>query len=378
MQAFLTTGIRSDHVPHSAAEALEKLQAGMWVMFCNGPITKDLPDAIRSITETGISSRHASFCIDDLDTRDAVLNGHIDYQIRVAIASGLDPISAVQMATLNAAECHRMDHIIGSVSPGKAADILLVSNLREFRIERVIAAGRTVAEQGHMVVSVPGDPYPAIFQSSVRLRRPVEPDDLTIKVPQEATSAKVLVLEIRSSNPMRHRAEATLNVVDGVIESDVDRDILYCAMVERHLQTGNIGLGFVSGLGLHGGTMASSISSPTSNMMCLGSNPADMALAINHLAEIGGGQVLVRDGKIVEELPLPVAGCMADISPQEMSEREIRMSEVLQSWGCPIERAFLFLMMLEIVPLPHYALTEFGVVEFSSLSYVDQVLDVIS
>src|SRR5690606_7527383 len=146
----------------------------------------------------GISSRHASFCIDDLDTRDALLNGHIDYQIRVAIASGLDPISAVQMATLNAAECHRMDHIVGSVSPGKAADILLVSDLREFTIERVIAGGRTVAENGQMVVSVPSSPYPELFRDSVRLRRPVEADDLMIRVQEEAAAAKVLVLEIRS------------------------------------------------------------------------------------------------------------------------------------------------------------------------------------
>ena len=377
MQAFLTTGIRSDHVPFSAEEALEKLRSGMWVMFSDGPITHVMPEVVRAITESKISARHAAFCIDDMETRDAFEMGHMDHQVRSAIGAGLDPIRAVQMASLNAAELHRMDHLIGSIAPGKYADLLLVGSLSQFKVEKVFASGRLVAEDGQMLMPLSSPQYPDYFFNTFHLARRVAPDDLVLKVDGQASQARVLVLYVPPYSPVRVHSEATLPVVDGKIQSDPASDVLYCAVVERHKQTGNIGLGFVSGFGLHGGTMATTLGSPTCNIMCLGSNPQDMALAINYLAEIGGGQVLVKDGQVVEEIRLPLGGFMADVPPQEMAEKERAITGTLNAWGCPIERPWLYFMFFEIVPLPEYALTEHGVVEFKSLQYVDPVLEVI-
>jgi len=376
LQAFLGTGIRSDHVPHSAEEALEKLRAGMWVMFCDGPITHVLPEAIKAITETGISSRHATFCIDDLESRDALETGHIDHQIRTAIASGLDPVRAIQMATLNAAECHRLDHLIGSIAAGRYADILLVEDVEAFTIGQVIVSGEIVAEGGEMTAAVESTAFPALFHDTFHLRGPVSPDDLVLRVDDpDVAQVRALVMRIEPDTPMRHRSEAVLDVVEGIVRSDPSSDILYCATVERHHRTGNIGLGFVSGFDLNGGTLVTTLGSPTCNITCIGSNPDDMALAINHVARIGGGQVLVRGGRVVEELRLPLGGFMADIDHHQMADRERILTETLHLWGCPIERPFLFAMMMEIVPLPHYALTEHGVVDFHRLEYVNPVLD---
>ncbi len=377
MQAFLTTGIRSDHVPFSADEALEKLRSGMWVMFSDGPISRVMPEVIRAITENKISARHASFCIDDMEARDAFETGHIDHQIRAAVAAGLDPIRAVQMATLNAAELHRVDHLLGSIAPGKYADLLLVGSLSQFNVETVVAGGRVVAQDGEMLAPLPSPEYPAYFYDTFHLPKKVEPDDLLLKVDGEARQAKVLVLFVPPYSPVRIGSEAVLPVVDGRIQPDPDNDILYCAIVERHKGTGNIGLGLVRGFGLNGGTMASTIGSPTCNIMCIGSNPEDMALAINHVAEVGGGQVVVKDGQIVEEVRLPMGGFMANVPAKEMAEQERAITDILHGWGCPMERPWIYFMFFEIVPLPEYAMTEHGVVEFKTLKYVDPVLELI-
>ena len=207
--------------------------------------------------------------------------------------------------------------------------------------------------------------------------RNIEPDALLLKVDGEASQAKVLVLFVPPYSPVRIGSEAVLPVVDGRIQPDPDNDILYCAIVERHKGTGNIGLGLVRGFGLNGGTMASTIGSPTCNIMCIGSSPEDMALAINYVAEIGGGQVAVKDGQIVEEVRLPMGGFMADVPAKEMAEQERAITGVLHGWGCPIERPWIYFMFFEIVPLPEYAVTEHGVVEFKTLKYVNPVLELI-
>jgi adenine deaminase len=219
--------------------------------------------------------------------------------------------------------------------------------------------------------------YPDFFYNTFHVGREVEPDDLVLKVDDQVSQARVLALYVPPYSPVRVRSEATLPVVDGKIQAEPANDIVYGAVVERHKQTGNIGLGFVSGFGLNGGTMASTLGSPTCNIICLGSNPEDMALAINHLASIGGGQVLVRDGEIVEEIRLPLGGFMADIPAREMADQERAITDRLHAWGCPIERPWLYLLFFEIVPLPEFALTEHGVVEFASLQYVNPVLEVL-
>jgi len=377
MQAFLTTGIRSDHVPFAVEEAVQKLRAGMWVMFCDSPIARILPDVIRALTETKMSTRHATFCIDDMDARDLFDPGHIDHQIRTAIASGLNPIQAVQMATLNAAECHRMDHLIGSIAPGRSADILIVGDLIQFTIEKVISQGELVVEGGKMLKALESPKYPGWFFNTMKLTRPVVPGDLVLKTDVHARQAKAIALHIPPYNPMRFRKDVTLDVINGEVQADPQNDILYCAMVERHGKNGNIGLGLVNGFNLNGGTIATSVMVPSNNISCLGSNQNDMVLAIRRIEELGGGQIAVKDGKILAEIPLPMAGVLADVPAEEMAEMERKLSDVVHGWGCQMARPFFYLMFLEIVALPEYALTEYGVADFATLKYIDTITEVV-
>ena len=270
-----------------------------------------------------------------------------------------------------------MDHKFGSIAPGKYADILVVGDLIQFTIEKVMSEGEVVVEDGKLLKELEAPEYPSYFFNTVHLAKEVDPDDLIMKTESDAKQAKVITLHIPPYNPMRFKQEVTLNVVDGKIQSDLAHDVLYCAMVERHQKTGNIGLGFINGFNLNGGTIASSVMVPSNNITCLGSNKEDMALAINRVAEMGGGQIAVKDGKILAEIPLPMGGFMDNIPAEEMAEKERKLTGIVHEWGCPMARPFFFLMFLEIVPLPDYAMTEHGIAEFATLSYVDTILEVI-
>lgn len=379
MQAFLTTGIRSDHIPFAADEALEKLRAGMWVMFSEGPLSPGLlATVLKALTETKVSTRHATFCTDDMEAQDLLDKGHIDIQVRDAIAAGLDPVRAVQMATLNAAEVHRMDHLIGSIAPGRYADVLIVNDLAKFNIRQVISGGELVVENGKFLKQLKSPQYPVVFQQSFSLKHRIIPEHISLRADPKAKKAKVLVLNTPSYSPLRFGKTAVLDVVNGEVQADLTNDILYCAVVERHKKTGNIGVGMVSGYNLKGGTIAGSLTGPTGNIVCLGSDKGDMAIAINRIVEIGGGQVAVRDGEVIREIPLPIGGTMADVPPAEMAKMEKALSDVTHQWGCPIERPFLFLVFMEIVGLPEYSITEHGVISFASMSYVNPVLETVS
>lgn len=377
MQAFLSTGIRSDHVPLSAGEVYEKLRAGMWVMLCESPIAHVLPDVIKVITENKVNSRHCTFCIDDIDTRDIFETGHIDHQIRTVIKNGLNPITAIQIATLNAAECHRMDHLIGSVAPGKIADIVVVDDLVRFKIQKVFAAGKLVAENGRVIEDLPSPEYPKYFYNTFHTARKIEPNDLSIKLDKgkNVHSARVHVIELSPKDLYRSGREAYLPVIEGEIQPDIENDILYCAVIERHKKSGRIGLGFVSGFNLNGGTILTTLAPPDGNIICLGSNKEDMATAINHIVEIGGGQAAVKDGEVLAEVALPIGGIMADINPRDMASAEERLTDLVHEWGSPIDRPFYFLMFLEIVGLPNYSITEHGVISFKDQAYFDPILD---
>lgn len=371
MQALLTTGIRSDHVPITSEELLEKLRVGMWVMLCESPIAHVLPKVIKAITETNVSTRHLSFCVDDIDARDIYDSGHIDFHIKEAIRCGLKPIHAIQMATLNAAEAHRVDHLIGSIAPGKFADILVVDDLAEFTIRKVFASGKLVVEDGRLIEKLTRPSYPASYRNTFHIMRPLTENDLVLTTDTCANKVDVTTILVDKKDVFREKSTRTLAVVDGVIQPDLENDVLYCAVVERHKKTGNIGLGFISGFNLNGGTISTSLAPPDGNIICVGSNPQDMAIAINHTVKIGGGQIAVKDGKIVSEVPLPIGGIISDQDPEIVAEQERQLTSLVHSWGCDLGRPFFYLMFMEIVGIPELSITEHGLVDFWSQSYID-------
>jgi adenine deaminase len=372
--ALACAGFRADHECYSAEETLAKLRNGMYAMIRESSVAHFLTENLRVITEYKAKADRIGFCTDDVSATDILSRGHLDHLVRMAIAQGLEPMRAIQMATINCAQIYQIDHLVGSISPGRVADILLVDDLAEFRARQVVAKGTLVASGGEMIVPAsPPARSPGLLHT-VSVDR-VEPADLQVRADPAAASARVLSMAMSEEVPfVRKRREAVLDVRDGIVLPDVERDVLYVTVVERYGKSSHRPVAFVSGFGLRAGAMASSASPDDNNILCVGTNPADMAAAVNHLAAEGGGQVVVRDGEVLAFLALPIGGIVADLPPREMARMEARLDEAARGLGCRLPSPFMYLIFLSITAIPDYAITDLGLIDCVSLQVISPLL----
>jgi len=367
-------GVRADHECYSAAETLEKLRSGMYVMLRESSVAHLLDENIKAITEGGAKTDRVGFCTDDVTAHDVLRQGHLDRLVRMAIGHGVEPLTAIQMATINCAQIYRVDDQLGSISPGRLANILFVGDLAAFGVERVIAKGRLVAENGHMIR--PAEPPPR-SQGLLRTfqNRRVQPSDFQLRVDGEAQAVRVLSMRMSVDVPfVRTRHEATMAVRDGVVQPDLEQDVLYVTVVERYGKTSHHPVAFISGFGLREGAMASSASPDDNNILCIGTSPADIAEAVNRVTEAGGGQVVVRGGEVLAWLPLPIGGIVADLPPEEMAVQEAKLDDAARQLGCPFASPFMYMMFLSVTAIPDYAMTDLGLIDCVNLRVVSPVL----
>ncbi len=372
--ALACAGFRAAHECYSAEETLAKLRNGMYAMIRESSVAHFLTENLRVITEHKAKADRIGFCTDDVSATDILSRGHLDHLVRMAIAQGLEPMRAIQMATINCAQIYQIDHLVGSISPGRMADVLLVDDLAEFRARQVVAKGALVASGGEMIVPArPPARSPRLLQTvSVE---PVKPADLNVRVDRGAASVRVLSMAMSEEVPfVRKRREALLDVRDGIVLPDVERDVLYVTVVERYGKSSRRPVAFVSGFGLRAGAMASSASPDDNNILCVGTNPADMAAAVNHLAAEGGGQVVVRDGEVLAFLALPIGGIVADLPPRDMARMEARLDEAARGLGCRLPSPFMYLIFLSIAAIPDYAITDLGLIDCVSLQVISPLL----
>ncbi len=374
LTACAAAGMRDDHESYSAEEVREKLSKGIKGILRRGTHTDNLPEGVRAILELGLPARHFCLCTDDLDCQDIVDLGLVDYLVRYAIELGLDPVTALQMATLNAAELYRVDHLVGSLAPGRIANVLLIDDLPRLDIRAVVAKGRLVAREGELVSPTRSPAYPDSFRNTMRLERPITADDLALAVESGARQADVLCLHVDlEEGLLSRRRDAVLTVNNGRIEPDPSQDVLYITVTDRYTGKGLTGRGFISGFGLKEGAIATSLSPDDNNIICVGASLADMAVAINHLVALEGGQVAVRDGNVVADMPLPLCGFMADVSAEAMSAMEKRLNEAAYGLGTRLKRPFFFLIFLSITAIPEYAVTDRGVVAHASRTVINPI-----
>jgi adenine deaminase len=371
--AYLNCGARDDHESFSMEETVDKLRNGLYCLLREAPMAHNLTDCIRAVTECGLSARHVGLCSDDTDTTTLVALGHMDHIVRVAMAQGVAPMTAIQMATVNSAEALRLEDKIGAILPGRYADILLVPDLKEFRIAATYVGGVLVAREDVMQVELVPPTRPADLLSTFSLS-PVAPDDLAYRTDLPEGKARVIVMRMPPDIPLRLGEEVELQVENGIILPDPARDVLYVAVLERYRNTGSRSVAFLSGFNLREGAIASSLSPDDQNVLCLGADTLSMATAVNRIIELGGGQVVTRGSQVLEELELPIAGIMSDVEPGEMVEAERRLTEAAHSLGCTLANPFMWLIFLPITAIPEYALTDRGFVEAKTLSFVDPVL----
>jgi adenine deaminase len=374
LAALLCAGMRADHECYSAAETLDKLRSGMYVMLRESSVAHFLAENIKAITEGGATTDRVGFCTDDVTATDVLRLGHLDHLVRMAIGHGIAPVKAIQMATINCAQIYRIDDQVGSISPGRLANILLIDDPADFRVHQVIAKGRPVAADGRMLA--PAEPPPRSQQLVLTFRnRGVQPSDLLVRPDTAAGAVRVLAMQMSQDVPfVRKRREVVLPVTDGVVYPDTDQDVLYVTVVERFGKTDHHPVAFISGFGLRDGAMASSASPDDNNILCIGASPADMARAVNHVAAAGGGQVVVRGGEILAWLPLPVGGIVADLPPEEMAAHEARLDAAARDLGCPFDSPFMYMIFLSVTAIPDYAMTDLGLIDCVSLTVASPIL----
>lgn len=355
LQAYAAAGIRSDHEALTVAEGRERLRAGMWLFIREASMARNLQALLPLVLEYG--SGRIAFCTDDRDPEDIADNGHINGMVRDAVAAGVTPADAVTMASLHPAEWHGLERL-GAIAPGYQADLLILPDLVRFMPDVVLKRGRPIAE-------VPSVPVPEWVRQTVRVR-PVSAPDLAI--PSVGTQMRTIGLvedQVVTESLVRDPV-----VEDGCAVADATADLAKIAVVERHLATGRVGLGFVTGSNLQRGALASSVAHDAHNLVVVGMNDSDMVFAVDHLARIGGGIVVVDNGRVVAECPLPVAGLLSDAPLSDVIAQSRACNDAAAELGWSGATPFLTLAFLALSVIPALKITDRGLVDVDRFEIV--------
>jgi adenine deaminase len=354
LNAYVAAGITTDHESFSYEEALEKRRLGMWVLLREASIARNLRDLLPLVKRYGTD--RCAFCTDDREPDFIVEQGHINQMVRVAVEDGVSPEDALVMATINPALCHRL-WWLGAIAPGYQADILVLDDLRSFNPRQVLKRG---APPRFVELKVP-----EWVRQTVSLA-PV--DAASFRVP--AGSRHVRVMRVVPAQLLTGVEIVEPTVRDGCVVADPARDLVKIAVVERHHASGRVGLGFATNVGLRRGAFASTVAHDAHNIVVLGADDADMAACVTRLAEIGGGIVIADGGRVVEELPLPIAGLMSDRPLAEVHERLRSMEKRLAGMGVTMASPFMTLSFLALSVIPELKITDRGLVDVGRFEVV--------
>lgn len=374
LNAYIASGVRCCHESTRAEDALAKMRLGMYAMMREGSAWQDLHELAPAITSHEIDSRFAVLISDDIHPHTMITKGHLDYLLRRALEEGIDILTAIQMVTINCAQCFQMDHEIGSITPGKCADIVFIKDLESIDIAKVLIDGNLVAEDGKLVSDIDSYTYPEEALNSMHVRDKITASSFRIETEKTGT-VKTRVIEIIPVRVGTYERHVDLKVNNGLVESDVEQDVLKVAVFERHHETGTVGHGFVKGVGITNGAIASTVSHDAHNLMVVGTNDEDMALAANTLVDCGGGFSIAQNGKVLALVPLPIAGLMSDKTALEMTELIENLDEALKEIGCFVESAFMTLALLSLACLPELRLTNRGYVDVQKFEFTSLFLE---
>lgn len=376
LNAYCSVGIRSDHESSNAAEALDKLRHGLRILIREGSAATDLNKCIKMLTENHVDARHCSMVSDDIDALHIYRKGHLDHKVRMAIKNGVDPVTAIQMVTLNPAESLQIDDCHGSIAPGKCADLVFLSNLENCTVESVIANGELVVENKKMIKHFNNPVLSPLMLHTVKLSKKIEAEDLVIKMDNSVKKAKVHVIGASPVSLLTEKQEAELPVENGFIQPDINQDVLHIACVERHGKKGGIGRSFINGFGTKSCSIATSVGHDHHNITVVGSDPADMAIAVNRLQELNGGIIIVDKGKVIFEIALPICGLLTQESGVEVAEKLEKMQEYLRKDGCEMNSPYMTLSFITLIFIPFYGITDKGLMDVLDWKIIDPVIAV--
>jgi adenine deaminase len=354
LNAYIGAGIGSDHESVTLAEAAEKLRRGMYVMIREGSSEKNLEALLPLVTDK--TYLRCFFVVDDRHAEDILNDGDIDAVVRKAIKLGLDPVRAIQLATINTANYFRLDKL-GAVAPGYYANFIVFDNLKDFRVKAVYYRAQKVAENGKPLFSLP--PAPANrLNRSVNIK-PFSLNALRLK----ATGEQTLVIEIVPGQIITRKKQVKVSTRDGYIMPDPARDILKAAVIERHKATGNIGLGLVTGFGIKRGALASSIAHDSHNIVAVGASDEDIYVAVKELERLQGGLVVTAGGKVLGSLATPIAGLLSEEPLETVVTGLTSLQQIVKDLGCILPAPFATLSFLALPVIPELRLTDLGLVD---------------
>ena len=361
LQAYIGVGIDSDHETTQLNEAIEKLEAGMWLMLRQGTAAKNLLTLLPAVNSFTV--HRCLLCCDDKEPTDLQKQGHIDHLIKLAIKAGINPIWAIKMATINCAQRFGIKRL-GAIAPGYRADLVLVKNLKDFQIETVIKDGKVIFEKGELKLSL--SPYIEPEVTNTVHLKDISPDDFRIFV----QGKKVRVIGLLPDQIITKHLikEVTKNREE--IVADLEQDIIKIAVIERHHATGNIGLGLVSGLGLKKGAIASSVSHDSHNIVVAGVNNQDMYIAVKAVEKMQGGFFLVENEMVKAGLALPIAGLISPLSAQEVGFHMKTLCQEAKNLGISLPNPFLTLSFVALPVIPELRLTDKGLVDVNKFEFV--------
>jgi adenine deaminase len=373
---YVAGGADDDHEGTRMDDAVARVRQGMKAILRYGSAWFDVAPQLKAITEKKLDSRHFLLCTDDCHAGTLTEEGHMDRVLRHAISEGLNPMTAIQMMTINTAEHFGVAKEMGMIAPGRWGDILLVDDLMDFKADLVIAKGQVISEKGKWKVKLPVFKYPTWAKKSIHLKRPLKAADFALRTKagdgRRVTAHVIGVIENHA--PTRHLREDVI-AQGGEIQLGKHRDIAKIALVERHRGTGGVTMGLVSGFGLQGKcAIGSSIAHDSHHMIVVGTDEECMAMAANQLAKVGGGQVVIQDKKVIGLVELQIAGLMSTARADVVAKKTATVLDGLRSCGCTLNNANMQLSLLALVVIPELRISDKGLVDVTKFDFVP-VLD---
>ena len=360
LTAYIANGISSCHEPINADQVLQRLRLGLHIMIREGAVRKDLEE-IAKITKQGIDFRRLILVSDTITAMDLMENGYMESIVQKAIDCGFEPITAIQMATLNVAEHFSLDALIGGIAPGRYADLAIIPDITTIKAQMVISNGRIIAEDGKLLASPRKHTFAEESLQTIKLPRELESSDFIIKAPGDVKEIQVCVINMVTDLVT---SEITVNcpVTDGKLSVDIDKDIIKIAAIDRTHNAGKLFAGLIQGFGLKSGAIACSAAWDGSDIIVVGADDADMAFVVNRIRQMQGGVVVSKNGKILAELALPVFGLISDLPLGSLVQRLKGVFKAASDLGVPFPNPLLSLLTLTGAAIPYLRICEEGLV----------------
>lgn len=372
---YAAGGPEDDHEGTRKEDAVARVRQGMKAMLRLGSAWYDVEKQIKAVTEDGLDPRNFILCTDDSHSGTLVNDGHMNRVIRHAIDCGCDPVTAIQMGTVNTAQHFRLERELGSIAPGRLADFLIVTDLPSLTIDEVYARGTRIADKGGMTADLPHFSYPASARGTVNMKSDLAETDFRVAAPEGSSSVMARVIGVVENQAPTQALEFELSVRDGFVEADTTNDVCRIALVERHRATGGVVNGFVSGFGYDRPcAMASTVAHDSHHMIVVGTSESDMAAAANRLLEVGGGVVFFGGGEEKALVEMPIAGLMSDEPSPVVASKADRLIEAMAAHGCTLNNAYMQHSLLALVVIPELRISDIGLVDVRRFEKVDVIV----